>query len=263
MVLASLALSIGIGAISGIAGNVLHALIASDDPRRRVIGVFIAVALLVYLVVGIWKGLRFATVTVLPIAAALSVVVGMAVIVRGVGTGAGSLAVLAFMLLAAGIVALSVLARAVAGTAGAVFFLIVAVSGALTGRALGGGLAALAVAIGAMLMARRSAKRQDEFPLMTRISTALACRGGTRFRDSNLSGALFEGASLLACDFRGAELTGARFAGARLRLCRLDEPLPEARDETAGGPGPDERGPRGKPPQRPGSSPAAPPMAPP
>ena len=223
VVLASLALSIGIGAMSGIAGNLLHQLIASDDGRRRAIGVVVAIALLAYLVVGMWRGLRFATVTVLPVVAGLAVVVAMAVIVRGVGTGVGALAIIAFMLLAAAIVVLSVLARAVAGTTSAVFFVIVAMSGALTGRALGGGLTALAVAVGAMVMARRSAKEQDDFPLMTRISTAIACRGGTRFRSSSLTGAHFEGASLVACDFRGAELAGAGFAGARVRLCRFDE----------------------------------------
>ncbi len=220
---ASLALSIAVGALSGIAGNFLHGLLASDDLRQRGVGVFVAVGLFVYLVVGMWKGLLMATRTVLPVVAAIAVAAGLVAVLSGVGTGIGALAVLAFILLAAVIVLLSVFARAVAGTAGVLFFAVVAISGALTGRALGGGLAALAVAVGAMIMARRSARHEDAFPLLARISTAIACRGGTSFRHADLSGALFQGARLVACDFRGAKLAGARFVDARIKLCRFDD----------------------------------------
>src|SRR5690606_282371 len=143
--------------------------------------------------------------------------------VAGAGTGAGALAAVAFVMLAAAIVTVSVLARAAAGIAGTLYFAVVAISGGLIGRALGGGVAALAVAIGAMLMARRSSARAHDFPFMSRWSTALACRGGTRFRDADLSGAHFDGASVVASDFRGARLEGTSFDGAVIRLCRFDE----------------------------------------
>ena len=237
LVFASLILSIGVGALSGIAGNFLHELATSDDLRRRALGVFVAGGLLVYLLVGIWKGLRVATGNVLPVMAALAVAAGIVGAVGGTGSLVGALAVVAFVFLSAASVVLSVLARAVAGTAGVWLFALVALSGAVTGRAPGGGLAALAVAIGAMLMARRAAIMQDDFPRMARISTALACRHGTRFRDADLTGACFEGAVLVACDFRGAELAGARFAGARIRLCRFAQPkrpvLPSFHHESA------------------------------
>jgi len=257
----SLALSIAVGALSGIAGNFLHGLLASDDLRQRGVGVFVAVGLFVYLAVGMWKGLLMATRTVLPVVAALAVSSGVVAVVSGVGTGIGALAILAFTLLAVAIVLLSVFARAVAGTAGVLFFAVVAISGALTGRALGGGIAALAVAIGAMIMARRSARREDAFPLMARISTAIACRGGTCFRHADLSGALFQGALLVACDFRGAQLAGARFVDARIKLCRFDE-LPRNALRSVDQLGADEdalRSPRLPP--APGRSPPAPPMA--
>src|SRR5262249_57559274 len=94
--------------------------------------------------------------------------------------------------------------------------------GGVRGGAMGGGLIAAAVAIGAMLMARRSARLDAAFPLLSRITTAVAGRGGTRFRDANLAGANLEHAQLVACDFRGAELRGARLDRATVRLCQFD-----------------------------------------
>jgi len=221
VVLGALALSVGIGALSGLAGQILHQAIASDDLRHRAVGLLVAAALVAFLLVGIWKGLRVAARSVLPAATAIALVAGIAGVVSGLGTGAGALAVLAFLLLVAAIEAVSVLARAVAGTAGAIYFVVVALAGALTGRVLGGGLAALAIAIGAMVMARRAPGHRDAFPLMTRLSAAIACRRGTRLRDADLTGARFDGAHLVACDLRGARLAGASFAGAEIRLCRF------------------------------------------
>lgn len=217
----ALAMSLAIGAVSGVAGRFLHALIASDDAKHRIVGIFVAVSLLVFLGAGIWKGLRWATRLVLPAVAAVGVAVGLIAVIAGAGTGAAALAAVAFVMLAAAIVTVSVLARAAAGIAGTLYFAVVAISGALIGRALGGGVAALAVAIGAMLMARRSARTHD-FPLLSRLSTLLACRGGTRFRDADLSGAHFDGARVVATDFRGARLEGASFDGAEIRLCQFD-----------------------------------------
>ena len=87
---------------------------------------------------------------------------------------------------------------------------------------MGGGAIAAAVAIGAMLMARRSARLEAAFPLLSRLTTAVASRGGTRFRGADLAGASLEHAQLVACDFRGANLRGARLDRAVMRLCRFD-----------------------------------------
>lgn len=237
LVVGSLALSVALGAVVGVCARFLHAMYTSDDDvRRRLVVVFVVAAVLAFLIAGIWKGLRFATRHVLPVAAALAVAAGAVGAISGMGSGAGGLLALVFLALAAVIVTLSVLARATAGTAGGLYFTIVAIAGGLAGGAAGGGAIAAAVAIGAMLMARRSARIEAAFPLLSRITTAVAGRGGTRFRNADLSGANLEGARLVACDFRGANLCGVRLERTAVRLCRFD-PLaaPPARDGGRGG----------------------------
>jgi hypothetical protein len=230
LVVGSLALSIALGAVVGGCARFLHSMYTSDDVRYRLVVVFVVVAVLAFLIAGIWRGLWFATRRVLPVAAALAIAAGAAGAISGIGTGASGLLALVFLALAAVIVALSVLARATAGTAGGPSFAIVAIAGGLAGGAMGGGVIAAAVAIGAMLMARRSARLDAAFPLLSRITIAVASRGGTRFRNADLAGANLEGARLIACDFRGANLLGARLDRATVRLCRFDrgEPPPGA-----------------------------------
>jgi hypothetical protein len=227
VVLASLVFSIGIGLVAGLCTHYLRSLYASDELRLRIAAWFVTAMLLAFIVVGIAKGLRYAVRTVLPVGAVVAVPVGIGIVVSGLGTGSGALLALLFLALVALLVAFSVLVRAVAGTAGRLFFTVVALAGGLAGAAAGGGLEAGAIAIGAMLMAHRSAKLEAEYPLLERTIAAIASRGGTRFRNANLAGANLEDARLVACDFRGATLTGARFDHAKMLACRLDRAGPE------------------------------------
>ena len=222
LVTGSLLLSIALGAITGICAHTLQSMYASDDVRRRFVAMFVVAALLVFLAGGIWRGVGFASRNVLPVTAALAISAGLIAVISGTGTGIGGLIALVFLALAAAIVVLSVVVRAVAGSVGKLVFSIVAIAGGLAGGAMGGGLTAAAAAIGAMLMARRSARLETAYPVLARATSAIASRGGTRFRNANLAGANLTEAKLVACDFRGANLASARFDRVTLRLCRFD-----------------------------------------
>jgi hypothetical protein len=222
VVLGSFAFSVGIGLVAGISTRYLHSLYASDELRLRIAAWFVMAMLLAFIVAGIAKGLRFALRTVLPVGAVVAVIVGVVIVVTGLGTGRGVLPAVLFLAFVAFVVALSVLVRAIAGTTGRLFFTLVALAGGFAGAAVGGGLEAGAIAIGAMLMARRSAKPDAEYPLLERTIAAIASRGGTCFRNANLAGANLADARLIACDFRGANLTGARFDHATMLACRID-----------------------------------------
>jgi len=222
LVTGSLLLSIALGAITGICAHTLQSMYASDDVRQRFVAMFVVAALLVFLAGGIWRGVGFASRNVLPVTAALAISAGLIAVISGTGTGIGGLIALVFLALAAAIVVLSVVVRAVAGSVGKLVFSIVAIAGGLAGGAMGGGLTAAAAAIGAMLMARRSARLETAYPVLARATSAIASRGGTRFRNANLAGANLTEAKLVACDFRGANLASARFDRVTLRLCRFD-----------------------------------------
>lgn len=220
--LAAFVLSLALGVLIAVSVRQLTAMLASGDDRHRMAALFVTSALLVFLVAGIWRGLRYAAYNVLPVTAALAAAAGLSAVVSGSGTGLFAALAVVFVVLAAVIVVFAVLVRAVAGTVGTLFFMLVAIGGALAAGVAGGGILGTAIAIGAMLMARRSAKLEQQYPAIARLTTAIACRGGTRFRNADLRGANLERARLSACDLRGANLSGARLDHATLHLCRLD-----------------------------------------
>ena len=226
VVAASLVVSLALGVIVGMCARDLRALYATGDVRLQMVALYVAGALLVFLIAGTWKGLRFAARNVLPVTAALAVAVGVIAIITGAGTGVGGLVALLFVVIAAALVALAVLVRAVAGGAGKLAFSVVAIAGGLAGGAAGGGLAAVAVAVAAMAMARRSEKLEASYPLLARATAAIAARHGTSFRNADLAGANLNGARLVACDFRGANLRDVHLDRANARLCRFDKETP-------------------------------------
>lgn len=220
IILGSLVISIALGVLIGACARYLGTMFTSGDVRARMAALYVISALLVFLVAGIWKGLRYATYQVLPVTAALAVAAALSAVVSGAGTGLVALLTIVFLALAAVVVTLAVLVRATAGTAGKLAFALVAISGALAAGAAGGGVFATAIAISAMVMARRSARIEALYPGLARATAAIACRGGTRFRDADLRGANFDHARLFACDFRGAKLDGAHLDHATMHLCR-------------------------------------------
>lgn len=214
--------SLALGVVVGLGSHTLRLLFASADLRLRMGAMFVAASLIVFLFAGIWRGLHVAAYQVLPVTAALAVASAVIAVITRAGTGIAAALALVFLAVAAAVIGLCVLARATAGASGTVFFMITSIAGALIAGASGGGIGATIVAISAMIMARRSQKAEARYPMLARATAAIACRGGTHFRNANLSGANLEHAHLVACDFRGANLDHARLDGAELRLCRFD-----------------------------------------
>lgn len=223
VVVGSLALSILLGIAVGFSAVYLRSMYENDDARYQMAALYVGASLAVLLVAGIWRGLGFAIKNVAPVTVSVVVAGGLIAVITGTGTGVAAIVALAFVVVAAAAVALCVVVRAVAGIAGNLMFALVAISGGLASGAVGGRFTGAAVAIGAMVMARRSATLESN-PVMARVLAAIACRGGTRFRHANLAGANLEHAHLVACDFRGANLSDARFAGATMKMCRFETP---------------------------------------
>jgi hypothetical protein len=205
--------------LAGYAGRLLQRLITADEPRVRAVGSFVLASLFVFLLIAATLGLRVAVRYALPVLLALAAAVGVGFLAFGLGTGIGALAAIVLVL---GMVALASLARTLGGTSNMMLFAVVAISGALSGTLLGGGLAATLIAVLTMLIGRRALKTHAAYPGLSRVTSAVACRGGTSFRGADLTGANLQGAHLRCCDFRGAKLQDVQFEPAEVHLCRFE-----------------------------------------
>ena len=231
----ALATAIAMGVACGIGGRWLASLMQSPQPRLRWLGVFLSVELGLFLLLFVWKGFTVAARRVLPAAIAIALVAALAAIASRAGSGTGFFAVLAFSALLVAVLGVASIARVVAGSIGSAMFLLVAVTGALVGGMTGGGLYATAVALAGMVAARRALRARGAYPGLTRLGVKVACAKGTRFRNSDLSGATFEAARLHGADFRGAVLDGTRFDAAKMELCAFDQDRHAAGNGSLGG----------------------------
>jgi uncharacterized protein YjbI with pentapeptide repeats len=223
----SLLASLVIGVLSGYVGQLLEHMVFSRVDAERVLGLLLASALILFVLASAWKGLRTGATWVLLPVAAVSLMSGILSTLTG-GTGEGGFRVCAIALAMGALLALGALARTTAGTVRHFLFVVAALSGAWAGKAVGGGLAAAALAIGAMLVGRRALHNAALSPALTRFSVRLACLGGTSFRGADLTNASLSSAELKCCDFRGATLAGVNLEGTRVQLCAFDRVQPPA-----------------------------------
>jgi hypothetical protein len=222
VVVLALGMAVAMGFVSGVGGKWLRSLMESTDPRQRVLGVFLSVELVAFLIVFVWKGVTVAIRRVLPAAIAIAFAVGLIAVVSGAGKGTGAVAVLAFSALLATVVVFATLARAAAGTVGAAMFVLVAMTGAVVGGVSGGGLYATAIALAGMIAAQRALHGRAAQSGIAQAGAVIACAGGTRFCHTDLSDATFASAQLRSADFRGAVLRNTHFEGARVQTCAFD-----------------------------------------
>ena len=112
-------------------------------------------------------------------------------------------AIVVFLVLAVGA---GMLGRVIGGVFGAWSMAIVAVLGGLaSGQAHGGG-AGIIVAVSLATLSKRALRGDPRDLTLRRVAHALVRRWGTRFVDTDLTGADFTGSDVRACDVRGAIL---------------------------------------------------------
>jgi len=221
LVTIALAGSLAVGAASGWAGATLRHLLSSPDSTQRVIGGIVTSYVVLLLAGSLQRGMRATERRMLPPILVLSALATVTGWLLG-GTGAAGVAMLALSLAIYVLVVLGTLARTLAGTFGQVLFVVVALSGALVGKLLGGGFPAAAIALGAMVLGRRSLSGDQRSPSVARVAVDLACAFGTSFRGADLRGAQLDGAVLAYTDVEHALLDPGALQHASVRTCKLD-----------------------------------------
>ncbi len=212
-----------LGVASGLAGRRVEAMLASSDFGTRASGILAASSLVVLVLGLIWKGPRYVLAHVFPVLVAVVGVAGLTAGSLGIGRGTGALGAILLVVLGLLVVVLGALARALAGTAGRLFFVVVALAGMVAASSIGGGAITTALVLSAMIAGQRTLHGHAGFPLLDRVTRTLACAGGTSFRGADLRGARFDAARLSAADFRGAQLERASFEGAKTTFCLFDD----------------------------------------
>jgi len=203
--LVSLAVSLLSGYMAMLTGRTIQGMLKSGDPYLGAAGI-IAIALSVlFIAYAWWKGGGTAIRNLIIPASIVALIIGLVAYFTGVGTGKGMAYLILCNILLAAMVVIGTIARAAAGSLSNILFLIVALSGGMFGRSVGGGIGTVVMAIACMQISKRALSNAPGFEGLRRIAASITSKYGTSFRHAKLENANFSHAKIHNADFSNTD----------------------------------------------------------
>ena len=208
------------GYFAMLTGRTIQLMLASDNVQIRYSGIIAAVLIILFILYALWKGGSNAIRHLILPAMMLALFVGLIAYFSGLGTGRGMfyLIISFFFLLLMFII--GTVARAAAGTLSNILL-----SGGMFGKSLGGGLAAVIMAIACAIISKKALSGAEGFGFLQKIASSITARLGTSFRNSRLNGADFSGAVIRNSDFANADITDIHWGNSTKINCLINEKL--------------------------------------
>jgi hypothetical protein len=203
------------GYLAMLAGSTVQLLLKSGNPNERIGGYITCLLFVVFAAFAVWKGLFNAINKLLVIMIASAVALGAFMYFSGLGTGMGGLYGGIAILLMVLMFVVGTIARATIGTLGSnILFFVVAISGGMFGRSMGGGIGTVVMAICCAVISKRALKEEGNSVLRT-IALFISSRFGTSFKEADLTNSNFTDARIKNTDFSHANLTGVNWTNAQ------------------------------------------------
>ena len=217
--LVSLATSLLSGYIAMLTGRTIQGMLKSGDPLLGAAGI-IAIALSVFFIAyAWWKGGGAAIRNLIIPASVVALLIGLVAYFTGVGTGKGMAYLVLTNILLMVMFVIGTVARAVGGSLSNILFLIVALSGGMFGKSVGGGIGAMVMAIACMQISKRALDNVPGFEGLRKIAASITRRYGTSFRDAKLQGANFAHSQIRNADFSNTDFAMVNWGDSRKINC--------------------------------------------
>ena len=219
-------LALGVSLLSGfvamLAGRTVQIMLASEDQKIRIAGIMTIAIVILFIAYAWWKGDNNAIIRLILPAVVLAIIVGVVAYVSGLGTGKGMFYLVLALLLTALMFIIGTIARAAAGTLSNILFLLVAMSGGIFGRSVGGGIGTVVMAISCALISKRALSGAKGFEGLRRIAFFITSKFGTSFRKTTLVDTKFSESRIYNSDFTGADISLVNWGDSRKINCLID-----------------------------------------
>ncbi len=220
--LISLAISLLSGYIAMLTGQTIQMMLKSGDQLLGAAGI-IAIAISVLFIAYAWvKGGGAAIRNLIIPACVVALIIGLVAYFTGVGTGKGMAYLILSNILLMIMFVIGTVARAAAGSLSNILFLIVALSGGMIGRSVGGGIGTVVMAIACMQISKRALNNAPGFEGLRKIAAFITGRYGTSFRDAKLQGANFSHAQIHNADFSKTDFAMVNWGDSRKVNCLIN-----------------------------------------
>jgi hypothetical protein len=216
---AALVISLLSGYVAMLTGRTIQFMLKSDDPYLGLSGVITLVLYVVFIAYAWSRGGGSAIRNLILPTIGVALVIGLVAYFSGGGTGTGMTYLILCNILLMVMFFIGTIAVTLGGSLSNILFLIVAVSGLVFGRTLGGDVAPVVMAVASLLISRRALSGAKGFTVLRRISSNVTRNFGTSFRKSNLTGANFSNSKLQNADFTRAELSSVNWGDSKKVNC--------------------------------------------
>jgi hypothetical protein len=216
----SLLVSLLSGYVAMLAGATVQVMLKSGDEKIRAAGILSMILILGFVLYYYWKGGRSVIRHLFLPIVIISVVLGLAAHFSGLGTGKGMAFLILSLILTLVMLIVGTIARATAGVlSSTIIFILVAVSGSLFSKSVGGGLGATILAISCGIISKRALGGAKGFEPLLRITSLITSKWGTSFRNATLSNVDFSGTKIRNADFTNADLSGVNWETSKKINC--------------------------------------------
>jgi hypothetical protein len=206
--LGAMMVSILSGYIAMLAGSTVQKMLASSDEKIRIAGIATIIITIFFIVYCYWKGGRSAVLQMMVPLFILSVVIGGIGYFSGIGTGKGMLYEILALVLVVVMFIVGAIARATAGMLSNVLFVIVAVTGGVFGKTVGGGIGTVVMGISCALISKRALSGAKGFEDLKKLSGFFTSKLGTSFRNCMLADADFSESKIIRnSDFSNSDIS--------------------------------------------------------
>jgi len=218
----ALAISLVSGYVAMLAGQTVQTMLKSHDSNVRIAGIVTSAITVLFIAYALWKGVHNAITHLIIPVVALGIVVGLIAYFSGLGTGLGMLYLVAALLLVAAMFIVGIIARTAAGAISNILFVIVALSGGIFGKSVGGGIGTVIMAISCALISKRALSGAKGFEGLKKIANYITRKFGTSFRNSKLTEANFSQSKIYNSDFTNADLSFVNWGNSKRVNCVTD-----------------------------------------
>ena len=211
------------GYFAALAGETVQRMLHSADQKVKFSGIAAAVTILIFIVLAVWKGgrdaIRHFGIPVLVVSIALALISYFS----GIGTGEGMIYLALSFLLVIAMFIVGTIARAAAGTVSNILFIVVALSGGMFGRSVGGGIGSVIMAIACMQISKRALSGAKGFEWLRKTASTITAKFGTSFRYASLANTRFSGAKIQNSDFSGADISLVQWGDVKKTNCIIEK----------------------------------------
>ena len=218
--LVALAISALSGYIAMLAGNTVQFMLTSKDTNIRYAGILTIIITVAFIVYAYLKGTSAAFMNLIMPFIVAAILVGLTAYFSGLGTGKGMLFLILALLLVLVMFIVGTVARATAGSLSNILFIIVALSGGMYGKSVGGGIGTVIMAVGCALISKKALSGAKGYKGLRAIALYITSKFGTSFRSCKMANANFsQSKEIKNADFSNADISFVLWGNAKKVNC--------------------------------------------